>query len=157
MTNRVNPPKQLRLPTKIEQDLSLKRAFDDRDYILFQLWKRTGAGQDWIEEALQGLYEFDDIRFKDEKEESKFIEINTTVNHEAIGNEIIKCNARDLTVTFNPEPEDQEKIIVHSRLGRTYLNPNGKTINGEDSAFMRRKYTTWDIVYMLDADEWVVV
>ena len=49
MANRVNPPKQLVLPQKIAQDPELKKAFDDRDFILFQLWKRTGAGDDIVD------------------------------------------------------------------------------------------------------------
>jgi len=49
MANRVNPPKQLVLPPKIAQDPELKKAFDDRDFILFQLWQRTGAGDDLID------------------------------------------------------------------------------------------------------------
>lgn len=50
MANRVNPPKQLVLPQKIAQDPELKKAFDDRDFILFQLWKRTGAGEDIVDQ-----------------------------------------------------------------------------------------------------------
>lgn len=46
--NRVNPPKQLQLPPDIANDIHLKKAFDDRDYILFQIWKRLGAGADLV-------------------------------------------------------------------------------------------------------------
>jgi len=51
MTNRVNPPKQLVLPPSIASNVELKKAFDDRDFILFQLWKRSGAGEDIIDQA----------------------------------------------------------------------------------------------------------
>ena len=47
--NRVNPPKQLQLPPEIQNDPQLKKAFDDRDYILFQIWKRLGAGTDFVD------------------------------------------------------------------------------------------------------------
>lgn len=53
MTNRVNPPKQLVLPQKIAQDPELKKAFDDRDFILFQLWKRVGGGEDLVDDSLE--------------------------------------------------------------------------------------------------------
>ncbi len=49
MSNRVNPPTQLVLPQKIAENPELKKAFDDRDFILFQLWKRTGAGDDVVD------------------------------------------------------------------------------------------------------------
>ena len=48
--NRVNPPKQVVLPPKVANDLQLKKAFDDVYFILFQMWKRTGAGADFIDE-----------------------------------------------------------------------------------------------------------
>lgn len=48
MANRVNPPKQLQLPPEIQSNPQLKKAFDDRDYILFQMWKRMGGGDDFI-------------------------------------------------------------------------------------------------------------
>lgn len=47
--NRVNPPKQVVLPVEIQQNPSLKKAFDDAYFIMFQLWKRTGGGDDWID------------------------------------------------------------------------------------------------------------
>lgn len=49
MSNRVNPPKQLVLPPEVQQNPQLKKAFDDRDYILFQMWKRMGGGDDWLD------------------------------------------------------------------------------------------------------------
>lgn len=51
MANRVNPPKQLVLPPEIAENPELKKAFDDRDFILFQLWKRVGAGDDIVDSS----------------------------------------------------------------------------------------------------------
>jgi hypothetical protein len=48
--NRVNPPKQLQLPPEIQANVQLKRAFDDRDYIIFQMWQRLGAGEDFVDD-----------------------------------------------------------------------------------------------------------
>lgn len=53
MANRVNPPKQLVLPTSIRQNVELKKAFDDRDFILFQMWKRLGGGEDLVDDSLE--------------------------------------------------------------------------------------------------------
>lgn len=55
MGNRVNPPRQLQLPPEVASNPQLKRAFDDRDFILFQLWKRSGAGNDDIEDLIQSI------------------------------------------------------------------------------------------------------
>jgi len=45
---RVNPPTWLKLPPKVAADSQLKKAFDDRDFIMFQLWKRSGGSTDTI-------------------------------------------------------------------------------------------------------------
>ena len=47
--NRVNPPKQVVLPLEIQQNLPLKKAFDDAYFIMFQMWQRLGAGDDWVD------------------------------------------------------------------------------------------------------------
>ena len=49
MSNRVNPPKQVVLPVEVQQNLPLKKAFDDAYLIMFQMWKRLGGGDDWID------------------------------------------------------------------------------------------------------------
>ena len=59
--NRVNPPKQLVLPDSIRENLELKKAFDDRDFIMFQMWKRLGGGDDFVFDARTIGYEFDDL------------------------------------------------------------------------------------------------
>ena len=57
--NRVNPPLQLKLPQSIANNRDLKKAFDDLTRVVDQLWRRTGAGNDYIQnEKLQQLYSF---------------------------------------------------------------------------------------------------
>ena len=54
---RVNPPRQLKLPKSVSDNPDLKKAFDDLNFIVFQLWQRTGAGDDFIQkERLEKLY-----------------------------------------------------------------------------------------------------
>lgn len=50
MSNRVNPPEHLRVPDI--KEVGLFRFLSDLKYIVFQLWKRTGAGEDLIDEAI---------------------------------------------------------------------------------------------------------
>tara|TARA_R110001606_G_scaffold21025_1_gene74623 strand:- start:83 stop:382 length:300 start_codon:yes stop_codon:yes gene_type:complete len=47
--NRVNPPKQVKLPPEVEANPQLRKAFDDAYFIMFQMWKRMGGGADWID------------------------------------------------------------------------------------------------------------
>ena len=55
MSNRVNPPKQLKLPAKVAADPEMSKSFYDRDFILFQMWKRLGGGDDLVDEAINRL------------------------------------------------------------------------------------------------------
>jgi len=45
--NRVNPPEQLKLPSI--KEVGLLRFLGELKFIVFQLWKRTGGGDDWID------------------------------------------------------------------------------------------------------------
>ena len=57
--NRVNPPLQLKLPQSIASNTDLKKAFDDLTRVVDQLWRRTGAGDDYVQnEKLKQLYSF---------------------------------------------------------------------------------------------------
>lgn len=49
---RVNPPPQLKIPARFLKDVELRRYFEQRDYIQFQLWTRSGGGVDIINENI---------------------------------------------------------------------------------------------------------
>jgi len=156
MANRVNPPKQLVLPDKIASDPDLKKAFDDRDFILFQLWKRTGAGADFIDDSKSSLTEFETGFEPDAVEQVKDDVVVTSVDYTTIGNQTIVCDDQ-ITISLNAEPEDRELVKVHTRNGRVDIIPIGKKINKEDDAIIRRDFTTWNILYVIELDEWVII
>lgn len=45
----VNPPPMLKIPKAWESDPEIFNYLKNKDYILFQLWKRVGGGTDLIE------------------------------------------------------------------------------------------------------------
>ena len=154
--NRVNPPKQVVLPEKVRGDVSLKRAFDDVYYILFQMWKRLGAGDDWVSDSLESQYEFDDIIEQDISQSFLFNVVVTGTDYTTHTNQIVICTDT-VTVTLNSEPEDQELVKVRV-IGRgTTINGNGRNINGQKEAKIKTKYTSWDLLYILEIDEWIIV
>lgn len=51
----VNPPPHLKLPKKLAEDPEIRAYFQNRDFIQFQLWERTGGGTDAIAEANQRI------------------------------------------------------------------------------------------------------
>ena len=51
--SKVNPPPHLRIPDRFFQDKELRPYFEQVEFILFQLWKRTGGSTDAVESASQ--------------------------------------------------------------------------------------------------------
>lgn len=49
--NPVNPPPALRRPKKIREDRELEIYFQQLEFIVFQLWQKTGGGVDLIDQA----------------------------------------------------------------------------------------------------------
>lgn len=217
--NRVNPPKQVVLPPEVANNPQLKKAFDDRDFILFQLWRRVGGGDDFvggsqddieqntkdietnrqniaqnkediatnredidknrvdidlnrididknrvdidkntidIKNNRESLREFDDLYEFDIDELIQDDFVSTSVDILTSGNQTVVCLDK-LTVTLNNEPEDRELVKIHTQNGRVDINANGKKINKEDNAIIRRNFTTLDIVYLIEIDEWVII
>lgn len=210
--NRVNPPKQVELPPEVKNNPQLKKAFDDAYFIMFQLWRRVGSGDDFVGDSQgdieqntkdieqnrqdiatnkeniaqnkldieqnrqdiaqnksdiaqnkidiknnrEALREFDDLYELDVIEQIKDDVVVTSVDYTTIGNQTIICTGK-LTVTLNDEPEDRELVKINVQNGRVDINPNGKKINKEDDAIIRRNFTNWNILYLLEIDEWVVI
>lgn len=158
MTNRVNPPRQLELPAEVKQNPSLKRAFDDRDFILFQLWQRVGAGFDLPEANAQGLYEFDEINKHDAAEQLRKVFTPVTEDYTTVGGEYIIVGQAAI-VTLNPSPRDREPTTI-KMLADTTVNAGGKLLDKQE--FIRFHFDdfelppTIDIVYMAELDEWII-
>lgn len=159
--NRVNPPKQVVLPTEISGNPQLKKAFDDVYFVMFQMWKRMGGGSDWVDENRTGLYEFDDLASVVNSLLPKKPDINVAnVDYTTIGDQTIICTDA-LTVTLNDKPKDRESLKVIVSNGDVTVAGNGKLINKEadQTVIFNNLVTTatLDIVYILDADEWFIV
>jgi hypothetical protein len=49
--SRVNPPPHLRIPRKFFDDAETRPYFQQLEFMMFQLWARTGGGNDAVESA----------------------------------------------------------------------------------------------------------
>ena len=49
--SKVNPPSALKMPVKLSADKELREYFEQRDFIQYQLWLRTGGQEDLIADA----------------------------------------------------------------------------------------------------------
>ena len=159
--NRVNPPRQLQLPPEIANDKQLKKAFDDRDYILFQMWKRLGGSDDLINGMESVEYEFDDISSLVNSLLPGNADVKVTaVDYTSIGDQVIICTDA-LAIALNAEPKDREQVKVIISNGDVTVNANGKLINKEtdQTVIFKNLVTTatLDIIYILETDEWFII
>jgi len=111
---------------------------------------------DDIARALAGLTEFDDIFTESAKDQLRDNVVVTAVDLATIGDQIIVATDK-LTVTLNATPQDRELVKIHANNGRVDIDANGKTINGESDAIIRRNFTTWDILYIVELDSWIII
>ena len=80
----------------------------------------------------------------------------TAVDYTTSESEIVICTDK-VTITLNDAPEDQEVAVIHAANGVVTIDGNSRTINGETAAVIRRQFTTWDIIFVLERNEWVVI
>jgi len=51
--SRVNPPPHIQIPKKFFDDPATRPYFQQIEFIIFQLWQRTGGGEDLVADGLQ--------------------------------------------------------------------------------------------------------
>lgn len=116
----------------------------------------SNVSLDDIAKALAGLTEFDDIFSESAQDQLRDDVVVTAADYTTIGDQIIVATD-ELTVTLNATPEDRELVKIHANNGRVDIDANGKTINGETDAIIRRNFTTWDILYIVELDSWIII
>ena len=157
--NRVNPPEQIQLPET--NNKGLLSFLEQLKFVVFQLWKRTGAGADWVGETRTGLYEFDDIVSAILSLASKNDDVVvTSADYTTITNQTVVCTD-SVIVYLNNNPNDRERAKVIVTNGDVTINGNGKKINKEDfqKVIFKNLVTlaTVDCVYVVETDEWFIV
>ena len=123
MSNKVNPPEQLRVPPLENKNLFffLKNLL----FIVFQLWKRTGGGEDFIAslEVRVEKNEQDIIKIKEDVidlqlrvaalEYRAYENVSTTTSLTTNEFQIILCkNTSPIEITLKTDPIDGDEISV---------------------------------------------
>lgn len=152
----VSPPPQEDIPAKFAFDPDVNQFFIYIQRALFDLWQRTGGGDDFLS-VLQDLafsngIELDEDLFTEEpRRKQSYI---VTANHTTVGDEYVEAGA-ELTVFLNPAPTDDETVDVKmSTINRVTVDGNGKTINDETTILMNRQEQVRKIVYSIESDGW---
>ena len=143
----VNTP-PIRPPEKWLNDPELGRHVEELYFVIFQLFQRTGGGNDIIninnEQIIdnttnisiaetgwpEATYSLDDFQ-------GAFRESVQSTNYTTTGNEIIKLD-RDVIITLNPTPNDKERVYVKSATGKGFTAFSGKGIDGRNRIKYRK-------------------
>lgn len=108
-----------------------------------------------IDETNQNLNEFDDKQDHSKQDFRRHASAQAA-DYTTSNSEIVICT-NPITITLNPTPEDQEFVSIQSTNGTVTIEGNGNTINDEDNAIIRRDFTTWDLIYIVDIDGWIII
>jgi len=183
---RVNPPRQLKLPDSINSNVDLKKAFDDLNFIVFQLWKRTGGGEDFIQDEmlqklypntaaqdlnslnidLKSIYTAQSANFKpdfnlvinESASKTDKITLVTDIDLTTTESMAVLCNsAADISVTLNPEPDEDEVVII-KRVNTGAVNIlTNKTIDGISSQKLTAIYDSLKVKFIGELNEWIII
>ena len=170
---RANPPPQ-KLPDDLEDDLRDVRGLftylEDTQFQQYQMWKRSGAGDDFFDsidarlDAVELRLDAVELRLDLVEARTTYLEglivvtaIDHTVDNEVTGNQTIICNA-GLTVDLALAPNDKDKVTVISNGNEIDISGNGKLINGETVVTLRTGFLIGlDMIYSSADDGWFEV
>jgi hypothetical protein len=155
---KVNPPPQLRRPNKLTSDQEMRPYFERLEWILFQLWSRTGGADDSVDDTVNSQVDTDGLFGLFGRIAALELRniVSTAVDYTTIGSDIVICTDA-VTVTLNDEPDDQETPSIKRTAGLVVINGNGKLIDGSSTLRINVKYTSLDIIYLVETDSWHVI
>jgi hypothetical protein len=155
---KVNPPPQIRRPQKITGDRELRPYFERLEWLLFQLWTRTGGGDDSVDDTVNNQVDTDGLFGLFGRIAALELRnlITTAVDYTTIGSDIVICTDA-VTVTLNDEPDDQEISSIKRTAGQVILDGGGRLIDGNSTLRINVKYTSLDVIYTVETDSWHVI
>jgi len=172
----VNPPPHIKLPKKLAQDPELRAYFQNRDFVQFQLWQRSGGGADLVEDAigcsssdenrvafLTGQALILESRIADLEDQNatlaqrsgEFICVTKTANYQAVDYNFVNAKS-GATISLPEYPRENSEVIIRNGDGSNIkLDGAGKNINGSRVGVITQKQTAIFFHYFIDSDEWL--
>lgn len=153
--SRVNPPPHRRIPQELRNDPILRAYFEDLEFNLFQLWKRTGGGEDLIDSTEQFLTSttsrtaVNAAKIGDLEREAFEVEI-ITEDFQTKRNQIIICRNSD-PITVILDPDAQAEDIVHIKRKDGLVTVVG-LVDGRTPTRINIKNFSMQVVF--DGTEW---
>lgn len=178
---RANPPPQ-KLPDDLERDLSEIRGLftylEDTQFQQYQMWKRSGAGDDFFEtinsrldaiearlDAIEARLDAIELRLDLVEARVTYLEgltVVTAVGVTTEGNTTIICTA-PLTVTLALTPLDRDTVSIKAQNGdKIIIDGNGNTIDGQATLTIRTNKQTkiktgLTMQYSSEVDGWSLI
>ena len=121
MAVNVNPPPQLKIPQAFLKDREVRAFIEQQNTIIFQLYKRTGGNDDYIEDSQQNISSSSSRISRNSGkinslELKEFEIVNTTVDVVAEEFQIIICkNSLPITVTLDPQATENDEVHIKRR------------------------------------------
>jgi hypothetical protein len=157
-TGAANPPPQLRRPKAGASPKEWDTYLRQLEWIVFQLWNRTGGGDDTVDDTVNSQVDTDglfglfsrvsDLEFRNV--------VSVTSDYTTIGSDIVICNDA-VTVSLNDEPEDQELVTIKRAAGAVTIEGAGRNIDGVSNWVVNVQNTSLDIIYTVDTDSWSII
>lgn len=160
MAINVNPPAQIKMPNEFAADPVMRSFFQQINDVLVQMWRRTGGGEDKIENTEQVLTGTNSRVAKnaariDALEFIKFTVVVVTGDYTANPFEIVICNnTSPITVTLPTDALFDDQIHVKRKPDAARVTVSG-TIDGKASRVINRR--NWSDFYVFDGTEYSVI
>lgn len=153
---RVNPP-SMKAPVKLINDPELKGYFEGLDYFLYQLWQRTGGGEDLIESG-NSSGESGDIDSETDYQLSGLLHSRPIVvlfdGYITESSGIFVTDGFD--IKLNNMPADNEKAYIKTKKA-CFIDGNGRNVEGKSRIHTGRNNTCLLVNYIAETDEWLII
>jgi hypothetical protein len=158
----VNPPIQKLPDTLFDSDPELYKYLEERQFWEYQVWKRSGGGEDFFTEVKSRL---DAIELRLDLVEARVTYLEgdfevTAVDFTTIGNMTVVVTA-DVTISLTLLPNDKDVVRIKQTDTALTIDGNGRNIEGESSLSVRRGNSTLktglDFIYSSELDEWFII
>jgi len=178
VTRRVNPP-HMKAPPKLLNDPALGPYFQSIDLWMYQMWQRTGAGDDFIGDSVKSVVGGTDISVDSTDGENPIVNFTgeippivdaaSFITEETGADKVISVQSadyttytsetviltKDATVKLNATPDDKEVVYIKGGSGTGFLmDGNGKLIDGEKKIQICRPLVGERLVYTIELDAW---
>lgn len=161
MGQEVNPPPQILLPKAlVDMGIEVIDYFQQQARFDLQIWNRTGAGQDFIDDADQSITSSSSRVSRnsakiDALEFIRFRVVEVTEDYTAAPFEIVICsNIIPITVTLETNAIFDDQIHVKRKPNAAKVTTLG-AIDGETSRVINIK--NWSDFYVFGSTEWAVI